>query len=89
MDALDILDIAAKVGGMVDLVLKQNSCHLVADEVGWLDRVVFAVEIVGLHGASLDAEHEVSAVDMSVYMPKYAQNITQKLTGQPCVCRQK
>lgn len=61
MDALDVLDFGAKVGRMVDLVLKEDAGDFVADEVGRLDRVGFRVEVVVVERAGLDGEDEVAS----------------------------
>ncbi len=61
MDALDVLDVGAKVGGVVDLVLKQDAGHLVSDKFLGLDLVGLGVEVVGLEGAGLQGENEVAS----------------------------
>lgn len=61
MDTLDELDISAKVGRVVNLVLKEDAGHLVADKLGWLHGVVALVEVVVLEGAGDDGELEVAS----------------------------
>jgi hypothetical protein len=43
VDALDELDVAAKVGRVVALVLEEDACYLVADELRRLDTIVLLV----------------------------------------------
>lgn len=66
MDALDVLDVGAEVGRVVDLVLEEDAGDPVADELRGLDCVVLGVEVVGFQGAGEDGELEVSSGGMLV-----------------------
>lgn len=48
MDALDVLDVGAEVGRMVDLVLEENAGRLVPDELRGLYIVVLSIEVVAV-----------------------------------------
>lgn len=64
VDTLDILDVGAEVGRVIDLVLKQDAGHAVADEVGWLDRIVIGVEVVVLQRPRENGQLQVSSAQI-------------------------
>lgn len=51
MDALDTLNVRREEGRVVNLVLKQDSGHFVADELRWLDLIVLLVKVIMLETA--------------------------------------
>lgn len=61
MDALDVLDIGAEVGRVVDLVLEENARDFVCGDLSRFNRVVGGVEEVVLERARGDCELQVSA----------------------------
>ena len=61
MDALDVLDVGAEVGRVVDLVLEKNAGDFVWGDLAWFNRVVGGVEEVVLERARGDCELQVSA----------------------------
>ena len=61
MDTLDVLDVGAKVGGVIDLVFEEDARDLVGDEGGRLDGAVAGVQEVGLQRAGRDGELEVAS----------------------------
>jgi hypothetical protein len=61
VDALDVLDVGAEVGRMIDLVLEEDARNFVWGNLAWLNRVVGGVEEVVLERARGDCELQVSA----------------------------
>lgn len=61
MDALDVLDVGAEVGRVVDLVLEEDAGDFVCRDLAWLNRVVGGVEEVVLERARGNGELQVSA----------------------------
>ena len=60
MDAMDEVRSVAKVGGVVDFVLENDTRDFVGEEAQRLRRVGSGEVEVGIEGARLDSEHEIS-----------------------------
>lgn len=61
VNTLDILNVGAEVGRVIDLVLKQDAGYAVGDEVGGLDSIVVGVEVVVLQGPRENGQLQVSS----------------------------
>lgn len=79
MNALNRLDIRREECRVVHLVFEENTCHLVSNELCWLNLVVLLVQVVVLETPRENGELQVSPVNWLARLAYYIA-----LINSPC-----